>query len=136
MYGKKNAGNIPWVGKGWGGEKWIENNELYCGKLLLIMKGKKCSLHHHLKKTETFYVHSGRLEVRYHDSFEETERRIDKYGERGLYDFLEKVILEQGDTFFVPAGRVHQMTALEDVQLFEFSTHHEDSDSYRLLKGD
>jgi hypothetical protein len=31
---------------------------------------------------------------------------------------------------------VHQMEALEDSELFEFSTQHFESDSYRLVKGD
>ena len=29
--------------KGWGYEKWIVNKDEYCGKLLHIIKGKKCS---------------------------------------------------------------------------------------------
>ena len=29
--------------KGWGYEKWIVNKEDYCGKLLHMIKGKKCS---------------------------------------------------------------------------------------------
>ncbi len=33
--------------KGWGREIWIANNGLYCGKILEINKGKKCSLHFH-----------------------------------------------------------------------------------------
>jgi len=36
----------------------------------------------------------------------------------------------------VPIGLVHQMEALEDSELYEFSTQHFDSDSHRLIKGD
>jgi hypothetical protein len=36
----------------------------------------------------------------------------------------------------VAPGFVHQMEALEDSELFEFSTQHFDTDSYRLVKGD
>ena len=33
--------------KGWGYEKWIVNKDEYCGKLLHIIKGKKCYWHYH-----------------------------------------------------------------------------------------
>jgi len=128
--------NVQFVPKGWGFEKWIDNNALYCGKLLYFVKNRRCSLHYHENKTETFYIHSGKLEVRYSDNLDQLRIHLNSYGDRGLYDFLEKEILEQGDTFYVPPGRVHQMIALEDTELFEFSTHHEETDSYRLIKGD
>lgn len=53
------------VPKGWGFEKWIVNNEKYCGKILFFVKGKKCSYHYHEIKDETFYVQSeiGRAHV-------------------------------------------------------------------------
>ncbi len=53
---------------GWGREVWIANNALYCGKILEIDKGKRCSLHYHQLKTESFYLHSGRLRIRVKDS--------------------------------------------------------------------
>ena len=46
--------SIKHVPKGWGYEKWITNNEKYCGKLLYFNKGKKCSWHYHEIKEETF----------------------------------------------------------------------------------
>ena len=45
--------------KGWGYEKWIVNKDEYCGKLLHIIKGMKCSWHYHQKKDETFYLQEG-----------------------------------------------------------------------------
>jgi len=44
--------------------------------------------------------------------------------------------LERGDKFHVPVGMRHQMYALEDTELFEFSTEHFDSDSIRVIPGD
>jgi hypothetical protein len=44
------------VDKGWGREVWIANGKLYCGKILEIKKGKRCSLHYHKLKTESFYL--------------------------------------------------------------------------------
>ena len=46
------------VPKGWGFEKWIVNNEKYCGKLLYFIKDRKCSWHYHKIKDETFYIQS------------------------------------------------------------------------------
>ena len=46
------------------------------------------------------------------------------------------MILRRGDKFHVPIGLKHRMYALEDTELFEFSTEHMDSDSHRILAGD
>ena len=108
--------------KGWGREVWIANNALYCGKILEIDKGRRCSLHYHQLKTESFYLHSGRLRIRVKDSPNS--------------ETIEEFEIAAGDCMDVPPGLVHQMEALEDAQLFEFSTQHFDSDSYRLIKGD
>ena len=44
--------------------------------------------------------------------------------------------LEKGDNFHVYRGLRHQMIALEDTELFEFSTEHMDTDSHRIMPGD
>jgi hypothetical protein len=49
---------------------------------------------------------------------------------------VEEFELVAGDCMDLPPGLVHQMVALEDSELFEFSTQHFDEDSYRLVKGD
>ena len=59
-----------------------------------------------------------------------------KYSENDNIDKAEELILEKGDNFHVYRGLRHQMVALEDTELFEFSTQHFDSDSYRIIKGD
>ena len=110
------------VPKGWGYEKWIVNKPQYCGKLLFFNKGKKCSWHYHDIKDEVFYIHSGKLLVTYGDCDD-----IEK---------ANKVILEPGDNFHIPVGLRHQMLAIEDTEMYEFSTQHFDEDSYRVTKGD
>jgi len=82
------------VPKGWGYEKWICNNEKYCGKIKLI------------------------------------------YGTDDLIEYANEVVLQRGSHFHVSIGLRHQMIALEDTELFEFSTQHFDEDSYRIIKGD
>ena len=47
-----------------------------------------------------------------------------------------QTLLTPGDAFEIPLGRRHQMIALEDSELFEFSTQHFEDDSYRIEKGD
>ena len=42
--------SIKIVPKGWGHEKWIVNNEMYCGKILFMEKNKRCSWHYHKSK--------------------------------------------------------------------------------------
>jgi len=113
---------IKLVHKGWGFEKWIVNNEEYCGKLLYFVKGKKCSYHYHKIKDETFYVQSGKILLR--------------YGDDDDYDSAKEIILNPGDKFHIYRGLRHQMEAIEDTEMFEFSTQHFDSDSYRVIQGD
>lgn len=109
------------VPKGWGEEIIIENNELYCGKLLIFKKGCKFSMHYHLVKDETWYVNEGEFIYRWI----ETEN-AEVHEER----------LKKGDTVRQRPGQPHQLEALTEGTIFEVSTHHEDSDSYRVWKGD
>ena len=106
--------------KGWGHEVWIHNDARYCGKLLFVKTGKRCSLHYHKRKYETFYVQSGRItmRLRHRDGREETFE------------------MKKGDCLEIPQGTAHQFTGVEDCELFEFSTQHFEEDSVRIEKGD
>ena len=106
------------VPKIWGREIWIANNEKYCGKILEIEKGQHSSLHYHTLKTETFFLRTGRLLVRLKESPDS--------------DALQEFEVGPGECMDVPPGLVHQLEALENVELYEFSTQHFDSDSHRL----
>ena len=59
-----------------------------------------------------------------------------KYSDGDDLESAKELILEAGDNFHVYTGMRHQMIALQDTELFEFSTEHFDSDSYRIVKGD
>lgn len=108
--------------RGWGVEYWIENIPEYCGKLLVLEPDKKCSLHFHMNKKETMYLQSGAAFIRCIDP--------DTGGEYIVY-------LDPGDSVMIPPGQVHQIVAgAGGAELFEFSTIHEESDSYRVKKGD
>jgi quercetin dioxygenase-like cupin family protein len=119
--------DIKFVSKGWGFEKWIVNCEEYCGKLLYFVKGRKCSWHYHKLKDEVFYVQSGKIQVFYSEG--------DEVYRKGI-QIADSIMLGPGENFHVYRGLRHQMIAIEDTELFEFSTQHFDSDSYRITKGD
>jgi len=145
---------INYVSKGWGYESWIANNDQYCGKLLFFKKGKHCSWHYHEKKHETFYVQSGKLIVVYSEedclnpnqhvtirgtNVNEISSLISTWTAPTIADAppaAAVAILEPGDVFEVPVGLRHAMCGMLDTEMFEFSTHHEDEDSFRVLKGD
>jgi mannose-6-phosphate isomerase-like protein (cupin superfamily) len=114
--------DVKHVPKGWGYEKWIVNKEEYCGKLLFFNKGKRCSWHYHKIKDEVFYLQSGKMIVKFSEGDDIRE--------------AEQVLLEPGQNFYVYPGLRHRMIALEESELFEFSTEHFDEDSHRILKGD
>ena len=112
------------VPKGWGSEEWIINSEKYCGKILRIKKDKKTSWHYHDIKDEVMYVHDGSVKIIY--GYEEDINHFE----------TREIVLYVGDSFHVPTGMIHQIIALDDTELFEFSTQHLDDDSIRLVKGD
>ena len=93
----------------WGSEEWIVNKD-YCGKILNLKKGFRSSIHYHKNKDETFYLLSGKVLLEIGD---------------------EKKVLEPGDIQIILPNQKHRFTGLEDSKIIEFSTHHEDSDSYR-----
>ena len=109
------------VPKGWGEELIITNNELYCGKILKFRKGCKFSMHYHLIKDETWYVSSGKFIYRWINTQDGT---------------VHERIIKVGDTVRQRPGEPHQLECLEKGEVFEVSTQHFDSDSYRIWKGD
>ncbi|MCK5282717.1 MAG: cupin domain-containing protein [Nanoarchaeota archaeon] len=101
--------DIKIVPKIWGEEKWLVNRD-YCGKLLILKKGFRCSMHHHKNKDETFYINKGKVFLEYDG---------------------KKTIMIPGQAQLIEPNKKHRFTGLEDSEIIEFSTHHEDSDSYR-----
>lgn len=110
------------VPKNWGYEKWITNNEKYCGKILKIAKGKKTSWHYHNLKDEVMYVQSGSVSI--------------LFGLNKNIELAEATELVAGDSFHIPPGLIHRICAREDSDVFEFSTQHFDEDSIRIERGE
>ena len=109
------------VPKGWGEEIIIENNDMYCGKILIFKEGCKFSMHYHMNKDETWWVEYGEFLYRWIDT-ETADMNETKLGE--------------GDIVRQRPGQPHQLEAISNGRIFEVSTYHEDSDSYRVLPGD
>lgn len=110
------------VPKGWGYEKWIVNKSEYCGKLLFFHQYKRCSWHYHILKDEVFYIQSGSVVL--------------KYANHDFVNSAHQLRLNAGDSFHIPRKLRHQIIAITDSEVFEFSTEHFDSDSHRVEKGD
>lgn len=109
------------VPKGWGHEQIICNTPEYCGKVLHFHKGARFSYHFHVAKHETFWLQKGHLQlttINPENAVQTTQQ------------------LTEGSIVEIPRLLVHQITALEESDLIEFSTHHEDGDSHRVLPGD
>ena len=98
------------VKKVWGKELLVANRD-YCGKILQLKKGFQCSLHLHKVKSETFLVLTGKVRF-------ELGKKI--------------AILKPMDIVDVPVNTLHRFSGLKDSVIVEFSTHHEDEDSYRV----
>ena len=106
--------DMKYVPKRWGWELWICNNNKYCGKKIFIKQGHHLSYHSHGVKDEVLYVESGRIVFT-----------------NNLNEKIESIEMPVGFAFHVAPGVVHQMRALEDSMLIEFSTQHFDEDSFR-----
>lgn len=113
--------DVQIVEKGWGRETIFANNAQYCGKILHFHKDAKFSMHFHLQKTETWYVYSGSFLFKSIDTSNAN---------------VQERFLHVGDTVHNEIGQPHQIICLEEGDIFEVSTTHHDSDSYRVFKGD
>ncbi len=106
--------------KAWGEEIWWVNNNKYCAKSLKFLAGKEFSTHYHWVKEETWVCVSGELILEYYDL--------------ANADRLTKTI-KPGDVIHVPPGNPHKLKAVTDALIWEVSSRHYDSDSYRIGKG-
>jgi len=68
-------------------------------------------MHYHKNKDETFFLIDGRILL--------------EYGS-------EQRVMIPGESQRIEPEVLHRFTGLDDSRIVEFSTHHEESDSYRL----
>lgn len=108
--------------KGWGRELWIVNSDLYCGKIMELDKGKRCSIHYHKIKDETFHILSGSVQINLFPDGYPGEPKV--------------LFMKPRESVHIPQMLIHQFIGIEDSKILEISTKHFEEDSYRLLKGD
>lgn len=94
------------INKPWGYELLWAENPRYLGKILCVMAGKRLSLQYHKVKDETMFVQKGNA--------------ILEYGEKPTE--LKSVELGPGQTWHIPAGMVHRLKAVTDIEVVEVST--------------
>ena len=107
--------------KGWGYEDIWASTESYCGKKLVFEAGKKCSMHFHAVKDETWVVESGEFRVEWIDT------------EDGMCHTQH---LSTGDTWHNPPLMPHRLVCLRKGVVAEVSTYDDPNDNYRVLPGD
>jgi quercetin dioxygenase-like cupin family protein len=71
-------------------------------------------LHYHKIKDETFLVVKGHIRL--------------EHGKKVLH-------MRPGDFVRIPPGVKHRFRGMEDSEVMEVSTHHDETDSYRLEKS-
>ena len=108
------------VQKPWGWIDWIYNGT-YCGKIVYIKKGSNCSWHYHITADEVIYVESGKAELIYGEDDDPSEAEIK--------------ILKVGEAFHITTYTRHQLYAIEDLHLYEFSIKQEESDIIRITQN-
>ena len=95
--------------KPWGHELiFAANDGMYIGKIIHVNPGQSLSLQYHREKDETMSVISG--------------EGLFQYGPAA--DQLTDQQFGPGDTIHLPAGVLHRITALSDLDFAEVSTAH------------
>jgi mannose-6-phosphate isomerase-like protein (cupin superfamily) len=110
-----------YVNKGWGSELIWATNDKYCGKLMKFNKDAKFSMHFHAQKDETWYVLSGKFEVKYIMTQDAS---------------MKSQILEIGSVWRNEPLEPHQIICLEEGTIIEVSTPDSVEDNYRVMPGD
>ena len=109
------------IDKGWGNEDIFVSNDYYCGKFLNFEEGRKCSMHFHSDKHETWYIMNGRFEVEWVDT--DTAK-------------INHKLLLPGDTWTNTPLMPHRLTCLAQGTILEVSTPDSVEDNYRVMPGD
>lgn len=91
----------------WGTEKLVGEGPGYTLKVLFYAAGKGGGLQFHVKKTETFYLISGKGIVRY---------------DKGDGTLTEEPVRAGEPSIHIPAGTPHQFVAVSDCLVVEAST--------------
>jgi mannose-6-phosphate isomerase-like protein (cupin superfamily) len=100
----------------WGYELWIENNEKYCSKLLILNEGFESSWHYHERKDETFIILEGSVSLTY-----ENERNTS-----------QTIILKEGEKFRLKPKVIHAFKSLTPRSIVMETSTTDDDDNIKL----
>jgi mannose-6-phosphate isomerase-like protein (cupin superfamily) len=129
----------PVVKKNWGHEQTVVNTADYCGKAIVVFPGMRNSFHYHRRKDETFLVLCGEVEVDYMPPEEVAEFAGWGLDESEVLEGHHKTcLLKRSESFRVVPGTRHRFVNRGDEPciIIEFSTHHDDADVVRVIRGD
>ena len=104
--------------KYWGDIRTIVSREI-AGKRMFLKAQTHGSMEFHVKKHESYYVHSGELALLLRAG--RAENRIFR--------------VPAGTAVYLPPGLMHQRGAITDTIIFEISTADDDTDSYLVEDG-
>lgn len=133
---QKHLSDLTIIPKIWGYEHILVNTPRYCSKILSVTPGFQCSIHYHKDKGETFLVQEGLLRLELWTWKKvvvscpiESPRERDFLGEKTT------LILRPGDSITLPPNTPHRFSSdscYEPCVFYEFSSHDDPEDSYRL----
>lgn len=109
--GLYNFHNQPWADL-----VWTMANRDFAAKKIFFKKGNNSSFHFHCQKSETYFVHSGKLFLRL---------RAGK-GEDRFF------VVSPGQAVDIPPGLMHQAGGRTDTTIMEVSTKDSDSDAFLI----
>lgn len=104
--------------KYWGKIETITSED-FAGKRIRINQGGQASMEFHVRKTESYFVHTGKVRV----------------GLRTGRAENRSIVLSAGQAFDVTPGVMHMRMALEDTLIIEVSTRDDDGDSHLVEDG-
>jgi mannose-6-phosphate isomerase-like protein (cupin superfamily) len=110
--------------KVWGFEVHICNQEnLYCGKVMMLKQDHRCSIHYHVNKHETFYISSGYV--------------LMETASKPYQDKIDQIWkLPTGFKITIPQHTIHRFSGIRNSNIFEISTFDDPNDSYRLTQSE
>lgn len=108
-----NAEQRVYVEQDWGHEDWLWNTR-YCGKKLVIKKGKESAWQYHRVRDKVLYVERGKIVLTYGWDADLTNSAT--------------LTMTADMAFHIPPGMYHKFQGLEESLLLELGTHHNEKD--------
>jgi mannose-6-phosphate isomerase-like protein (cupin superfamily) len=108
-----NAEQRVYVEHDWGHEDWLWNTR-YCGKKLVIKKGKESQWQYHRVRDKVLYVERGKILLTYGWDEELTNSAT--------------LTMTADMAFHIPPGMYHKFQGIDDALLLELGTHHNEKD--------